>query len=95
MASNINLLILQQILIRAPLCYYYSSQKSECLQEIISSYLHRLGPGQLPSELSTISFDDISFIPCMLVPRGAYCDLGALYVLVIVLGNQTIDPEAH
>jgi AmmeMemoRadiSam system protein B len=147
MASNINLPILQQILIRAPLCYYYSSQKSECLQEIISSYLHRLGPGQLPSEFSATSHDDPSFIPCMLVPHGAYCDSGPLYAqayywinsfvfdtaliigtnhcgagssnvslspdnwqtpfgiqeididlfnkLVSVLGNQTIDREAH
>jgi AmmeMemoRadiSam system protein B len=147
MASNINLPILQKISIRASLCYYYSSQKSECLQEIISSYLHRLGPGQLPSELSIISHDDTSFIPCMLVPHGAYCDSGPLYAqahqwinsfkfdtaliigtnhcgmglsnvslspdnwqtpigiqeidtdlfntLVSVLGNQTIDREAH
>jgi AmmeMemoRadiSam system protein B len=148
MASNINFPILQQILIRTPLCYYYSSQKSECLKEIISSYLHRLGPGQLPSERSTAhSNDTTSFIPCMLVPHGAYCDSGPLYAqayywinsfifdtaliigtnhcgagssnvslspdnwqtpfgiqeidtdlfntLVSVLGNQTIDREAH
>jgi AmmeMemoRadiSam system protein B len=79
MAHNINLPILQQILIRVPLCSYYSSQKSDCLQEIISSYFHRLGPGQLPSELPVINHDDTSFIPCMLVPHGAYCDSGPLY----------------
>ncbi|CAF4038084.1 unnamed protein product [Rotaria sp. Silwood2] len=79
MVSNIMYSNLQQILTRASLCYYYSSQKSECLQEIISSYLHRLGPGQLPSELSVTSYDDATFIPCMLVPHGAYCDSGPLY----------------
>jgi len=73
MASYLNFPILQQILTRAPLCYYYSSQKSECLKEIISSYLHRLGPGQLPSERSIAHpIDTPSFIPCMLVPHGAY-----------------------
>jgi AmmeMemoRadiSam system protein B len=76
MASNITL---KQIITRTPLCYYYSSEKSQCLQEIISSYLHRLGPGQLPSEFSTSNNDDTSFIPCMLVPHGAYCDSGPLY----------------
>jgi AmmeMemoRadiSam system protein B len=79
MASNTHLPIQQQISIRPCLCYYYSSQKSECLQEIISSYLHRLGPGQLPSELFLSNRDDQSFIPCMLVPHGAYCDSGPLY----------------
>lgn len=74
----------QQILTRTPLCYYYSSRKSECLQEIISSYLHRLGPSQLPSDSSTTTttttaYNDVSFIPCMLVPHGAYCDSGPLY----------------
>ncbi|CAF1339192.1 unnamed protein product [Adineta steineri] len=66
-------------MIRKPLCYYYSSLKSECLQEIVSSYLHRLGPGQLPLELSTINNNDTTFIPCLLVPHGAYCDSGPLY----------------
>jgi AmmeMemoRadiSam system protein B len=66
-------------IIRSSLCYYYSSRKTECLQEITSSYLHSLGPGQLPSELSSISHDNASFIPCMLVPHGAYCDSGPLY----------------
>ena len=79
MASNINMPILHHILTRAPLCYYYSSQKSECLQEIVSSYLHRLGPDQLPSEHSINNHDDLTFIPCMLVPHGAYCDSGPLY----------------
>jgi AmmeMemoRadiSam system protein B len=80
MATNYTHLSLrQQILTRSSLCYYYSSGKSECLQEIISSYLHRLGPGQLPSELSRTNHDDKSFIPCMLVPHGAYCDSGPLY----------------
>lgn len=69
----------QQIATRAPLCYYYSSQKSICLQEIISSYLHRLGPGQVPSEGFSSYQSDESFIPCMLVPHGAYCDSGPLY----------------
>ncbi|CAF2103652.1 unnamed protein product [Rotaria magnacalcarata] len=49
---------------RAPLCYYYSSQKSECLQKIILSDLHQLGPGQLPFEFDGASHDDASFIPC-------------------------------
>ncbi|CAF1228421.1 unnamed protein product [Adineta ricciae] len=62
--------------LRSALCYYYSSDKSECLQEIVSSYLHRLGPRQLPTQLA---WTDISFIPCMLVPHGAYCDSGPLY----------------
>ncbi|CAF1325868.1 unnamed protein product [Adineta steineri] len=66
-------------MIRKPLCYYYSSLKSQCLQEIVSSYLHRLGPGQLPLELSTINNNDTTFIPCLLVPHGAYCDSGPLY----------------
>ncbi|CAF1362343.1 unnamed protein product [Adineta steineri] len=66
-------------MIRTSLCYYYSSLKSECLQEIVSSYLHRLGPGQLPLELSTINNNDTTFIPCLLVPHGAYCDSGPLY----------------
>jgi AmmeMemoRadiSam system protein B len=79
MASNIVRSTLQEVITRAPLCYYYSSQKSECLQEITSSYLNSLGPGQLPTELSSISHDDVSFIPCMLVPHGAYCDSGPLY----------------
>ena len=79
MASNVSLAVPQRISIRAPLCYYYSSQRSECLQEIISSYLHRIGPGQLPLELSSANRDDKSFIPCMLVPHGAYCDSGPLY----------------
>ncbi|CAF0877405.1 unnamed protein product [Rotaria sordida] len=79
MVSNITLSNLQQILIRAPLCYYYSSQKSACLQEISSSYLHRLGPGQLPFEHSITNHDSTSFIPCMLIPHGAYCDSGPLY----------------
>ena len=70
MASNLT---------RPPLCYYYSSQKSECLQEITSSYLHSLGPGQLPSDHPLNSHDDVSFIPSMLVPHGAYCDSGPLY----------------
>ncbi|CAF1083590.1 unnamed protein product [Rotaria magnacalcarata] len=48
---------------RAPLCYYYSSQKSECLQKIILSDLHQLGPGQLPFEFDGASHDDASFIP--------------------------------
>lgn len=77
MASNINYPILQQVLLRTPLCYYYSSEKSQCLQEITSSYLHQLGPGQLPSKPSFSN--RTSLIPCMLIPHGAYCDSGPLY----------------
>ena len=79
MASSINRSILQQILIRTPLCYYYSSEKSQCLQEIVSSYFHQLGPGQLPSTPSFTNLSSISLIPCMLIPHGAYCDSGPLY----------------
>ena len=79
MANNTVLPSLQQILTRTSLCYYYSSKQTECLQEIIGSYLHPLGPGQLPSELSTTVNDDVSFSSCMLVPHGAYCDSGPLY----------------
>lgn len=62
---------------RTPLCYYYSSEKSQCLEEIRSSYLHRLGPGQLPSTFPQTNLT--SSVPCMLVPHGAYCDSGPLY----------------
>ena len=72
MASN----TLSKPNLRSALCYYYSSDKSKCLQEIVSSYLHRLGPRQLPVQLV---LSDASFIPCMLVPHGAYCDSGPLY----------------
>ena len=70
---------MHQPIVRVPLCYYYSSQPSKCLEEITSSYLHRLGPGQLPSQFPNTNFVDSSFIPCMLVPHGAYCDSGPLY----------------
>ncbi|UJR24984.1 hypothetical protein I4U23_006346 [Adineta vaga] len=79
MASNQNSSCVPQMNIRSPLCYYYSSDKSECLQEILSSYLHRLGPGQLPVQFLPTTNNDTSFIPCMLVPHGAYCDSGPVY----------------
>jgi AmmeMemoRadiSam system protein B len=79
MASNTVYPLLQQTITRTPLCYYYSSKQTECLQEIIASYLHPLGPGQFPSERFTAVDDDASFISCMLVPHGAYCDSGPLY----------------
>ncbi|CAF1121922.1 unnamed protein product [Didymodactylos carnosus] len=61
---------------RSPLCLYYSSSKNQCLEQIISSYIHPFGPGELP--LSITSKSDL-FIPCLLVPHGAYCDSGPLY----------------
>lgn len=68
-----------EILTRPCLCYYYSSEKTQCLQEIISSYLHRLGPGQLPCQETFPKPTDLSFTPCILVPHGAYCDSGPIY----------------
>lgn len=79
MANNVTFPIVPHVLTRTPLCYYYSSEKSQCLEEIISSYFHRLGPGQLPSTSPFPHTNVTSCIPCMLIPHGAYCDSGPLY----------------